>query len=250
MRIYSNKISEENKKNKVGEKNITNQGFEITLVEYKSYRDCIVEFNDRYHTRKSFSYLNFQRGNIRNPSCWVLYKRGIAYREDVKGNEKAFEKYRAMFDRCYGKQEGNNAVYKGCEVCNEWYDFSAFAKWYDENFYQINDEKMDLDKDLFGDGKLYSPNTCIFIPHKLNSQFANHEKKNKTLSLPLGVTLHKREGGSVCYRVIALDKNQLFDSIDEASNAYNNYIHNNNVEFANKYKDIIPQKLYDFLMRA
>ena len=234
------------KNKRVGEIGINHQNFLMTIIEYNSYRDVVVEFHDKYNTRKHDEYFDFKKGHIENPSVHCLYDHFIAYKEDVKNNRLAFEKYRAMLDRCYGKQEGNNIVYKDCKVSKEWRKFENFIEWFNENYYQIDNMSMDLDKDIFGDGKLYSPNTCVFIPHKLNSQFARRKNNNK--DLPLGVTIHKRGNGNICYRVCILPKNQLYENIEEASNAYQSYIKQQYKDFAEKYKNIIPQKLYDALI--
>ena len=60
--------------------------------------------------------------------------------------------------------------YKECTVCQEWWNFCNFEKWYDEHYYEIEDEIMDLDKDiLFKGNKEYGPNTCCVIPHYINT---------------------------------------------------------------------------------
>ena len=37
-----------NKINKIGEKNISNEGYEMKIIEYKNNKDIIVEFQDEY----------------------------------------------------------------------------------------------------------------------------------------------------------------------------------------------------------
>lgn len=237
------------KTERIGEKTTTHQGFEIEIVEYNSATDVIVEFNDRYHSRKKTLYLYFKNQQVQCPSCFVLYDKAIAYKEDIKNNKIAYEKYRAMFDRCYGKQDGNNVAYKGCEVCEEWFKFENFVTWFNDNYYEIDGQTMELDKDLFGNGKLYSPQTCIFLPHRINSIFTrseNRRKKNK--DLPKGVHTHKRQNGSTCYRVLRLRKDCLFDNVEDAERAYKEIEQKRKIELAEEYKDYIPKKLYDFLI--
>lgn len=78
-------------------------------------------------------------------------------------NRKATPAYRcwyAMLARCYG----GNKHYIGCEVCDEWRSFKAFRMWFEQH----HKEGYELDKDILGDGLLYSPATCVFVPKALN----------------------------------------------------------------------------------
>ena len=72
-----------------------------------------------------------------------------------------------MLERCYSeKYHQRQPTYKGCKVCDEWLIFSNFKKWMEQQDW----EGKQLDKDLLVEGnKVYSPNTCIFVDHKINS---------------------------------------------------------------------------------
>jgi len=50
----------------------------------------------------------------------------------------------------------------------------AFRAWYLEQAPELGEQ---LDKDFLGDGKLYSPETCCFVPGWLNSLFNDHRTK-------------------------------------------------------------------------
>jgi len=45
----------------------------------------------------------------------------------------------------------------------------------------------ELDKDLLGDGKFYSPDTCCFILDKTNNFLRQPRKKGRNPNLPIGV---------------------------------------------------------------
>jgi hypothetical protein len=74
----------------------------------------------------------------------------------------------------------NNPSYKDCAICKEWQSFANFKTFYDNNYI----ENYELDKDLLGDGKLYSPETCCFVPHKINTLLKTQRKDS---FLPIGV---------------------------------------------------------------
>ena len=100
----------------------------------------------------------------------------------------AYKKWRAMIVRCYSEKYifAEHPTYKDCTVCNQWHNFQNFAEWFENNYYEIPGEIMDLDKDILVEGnKVYSPDTCVIIPQFLNKIF-NHTK-NKKSGLPLGV---------------------------------------------------------------
>ena len=51
---------------------------------------------------------------------------------------------------------------------------------------------MELDKDiLFKGNKIYSPSTCIYVPHRINSLFTKSDSARG--DYPIGVTYHKRD---------------------------------------------------------
>ena len=71
-----------------------------------------------------------------------------------------------MLKRCYSERfHKARPTYIGCEVCPEWKLFSQFRSWMDTQ----DRVGKQLDKDFLGDGKLYSPETCCFVPKWLNS---------------------------------------------------------------------------------
>ena len=42
-----------------------------------------------------------------------------------------------MIMRVYKKEENRNQYYKICRVCDEWHNYQNFAKWFEENYYEI-----------------------------------------------------------------------------------------------------------------
>lgn len=77
-----------------------------------------------------------------------------------------YSKWHSMLSRCYSSSSlKRNPTYKGCVVHKDWLTFSNFKSWM---------EKQDwvgkvLDKDILGDGTIYSEDTCTFIPSRVNN---------------------------------------------------------------------------------
>ncbi len=71
-----------------------------------------------------------------------------------------------MLERVYSnKWHEKYKNYTNVVVCDEWLYFSNFRVWWIDNYI----DGYQLDKDIFsGDNKLYSPNTCVYVPQWLN----------------------------------------------------------------------------------
>jgi len=81
-----------------------------------------------------------------------------------------------MYSRCYNAKLVSYKNYggRGVRICDEWKNSPAtFIKWGLENGWK---EGLELDKDIKGDGLLYSPGTCLFVTVKENgnNRRANH----------------------------------------------------------------------------
>ena len=105
-------------------------------------------------------------------------------------HRKAHAVWLDMLRRCYdieAKKSFHLQVYDGCSVCEEWFTFSNFYKWFKENY--VSD--YSLDKDILKHGnKVYSPETCCFVPPRINTLVLCENRKNSTL--PVGVVREKR----------------------------------------------------------
>lgn len=80
-----------------------------------------------------------------------------------------YDKWHGMIRRCYSRKlHQRHSTYSGCSVCEEWKTLSKFKEWFDQQ--PLERYSWDLDKDLLlPDNKVYSPETCILVPHWLNT---------------------------------------------------------------------------------
>lgn len=124
---------------------------------------------------------------------------GIARRGDtltvrdekgVSVTKKSYSIWMGMLNRCYdAKFQKQHPTYKGCYVCKEWLLYSDFEIWYDKNIPDTT-RKWSLDKDILIQGnKVYSPETCCFVPQEVNSLFAFSTSARGRY--PLGVLFSK-----------------------------------------------------------
>ena len=118
-------------------------------------------------------------------ACESISKRklilGVGY-NDIKAPvskvKDAYTKWRGMLERCYDKKSLiKAATYNDCIVCEEWKFFSNFEKWHRENFDINTMQGYHLDKDIIIQGNhIYSPDTCCFVPSRVNALFTRREK--------------------------------------------------------------------------
>lgn len=106
------------------------------------------------------------------------------YCGSVKSGNRHIRSYtcwRNMIIRCYDKDVlSKYPSYRGCTVCDEWLHFSLFKQWFDENYI----DGCELDKDvLSADCKIYSPDTCIFIPWYINNLIRNRKDGKYTMGV-------------------------------------------------------------------
>ena len=175
---------------------------------------------------------------------------GIGYRglEGVDCTAESYLKWHDMIHRCYNiKFHERQPQYKGCIVCVEWLDYSNFKIWYDQH--KIYGMALDLDKDiLFKGNKVYSPETCCFVPHAINTLFLNC-KKNRG-DLPLGVHFDKSKGKYRAEMSFMGEPIKLgtFDTAESAFARYKEYKEDFIQDMAEQYRDEIPNKVYEAML--
>lgn len=161
-------------------------------------------------------------------------------------NTKAYDTWMSMLRRCYSQKAlSRNPTYVGCSVCDAWLFFPTFNAWFDENYV----EGWQLDKDLLVAGnKKYCPEACIFTPPAINTLFTDSGKSRG--KYPIGVYFNKRAGKF--HAQLRIDGTQkylgLFNTAEDASQAYQLAKRENIIRMANIWRDKIPTKLYDALL--
>lgn len=186
----------------------------------------------------------------------LYYKEGQKY--TLQKDKKAYTVWMAILSKCY---RNNKFCYKNVEICEEWWDFQNFAKWYYNNYYQLGNESMDINKNiLVKNNKIYGPKFCMFVPQSLTT-LLNNRKQNRG-NTPIGMSkfIYKRkihEGESIWYSVRFRKKNKMtsFGSYYDPETAFQvyktekeKYIKEVADEYAKKYSQF-PKKLYDALYR-
>ena len=141
-------------------------------------------------------------------------------------------------------------TYEGCRVHESWHNFQTFSEWYHENYYKIEGQRMELDKDILCKGnKIYSPSTCVFVPKIINTLFIKCD--NSRGDLPLGVSYDNSVTKKyiVCCSVNKKNRHLgYYDTPEEAFRVYKNFKEQYIKEVAEEYKSRIPSKLYNAMI--
>lgn len=141
---------------------------------------------------KDFYLSNIVSGKTSSCGCINRQKSSERYKilnlSHGLANHPLYTIYHAMMNRCYNENDISYKRYggKGVTVCDEWRnDFMKFFEWAMNYRWR---EGLQLDKDILGNGKLYSPDTCKFVSRSENcrnrstNKIIQYNGESKTLS--------------------------------------------------------------------
>ena len=241
-----------------------------------SYKDCvgkvckskssgdfkIVKYNDSRNVEIQFINTGFEKsvqlGDIRNgnvkdsytPSVFGVGISGTKYPNRVNGRKtKEYVLWCHMFERCYSDAyKKKYPTYEGCEVSDNFKSYEYFYEWCHK---QVGfNKEWHLDKDLLIKGnKVYSEDTCVFLPSEINSLLTKREAlRGEHL---IGVSWCKKANAFKA----SVNKNKgkqehlgYFKTELEAFNAYKVAKESFVKEQAEKWKGKIDNRAYDALM--
>ena len=234
----------------IGETWTNSVGDKATIVQYVKYNEVYVQF-EGYKETVCYRYNNLKNGQFKNPFAPLIYGVGYIgvgkYVTKINGKRtRYYEVWVSMIRRCYSG-ESRFSAWHDCIVEDEWHNFQTFAKWYEENYYEVDNDVMCLDKDILNKGnKVYSSKTCCFVPNRVNTLLINC--RNARGDLLLGVHMQDDYYIVQCCNDGKQEYVGLYYSKNDAFKAYKVYKENIIKNVARRYKDIIPQKVYDALM--
>lgn len=240
---------------RTGEVSYNSFGSLMVITNYRNCDDMDVCFSKYNWTKKHAQYGHFKRGNILCPYERRFYNKGYVgegiYKIKINGKPtKHYKIWQAMLKRTYDpKYIQEHPTYMGCEVHSSWHNFQTFSEWVDENYYSIGEEQICLDKDILCKGnKIYSPNTCVFVPQRINKLFTKSDKARG--DSPIGVSYDKLKKKYVaCCQMNGKQKTLgYYNKPEEAFQVYKNFKENYIKEVAEEYKNVIPTKLYNAMI--
>lgn len=252
-------IKNDNLENRLDEINYNKFGSKMIIKEYRNSLDVDIYFPEYDWIAKNVQYSNFKNGKIKCPYersiCNVGYLGEGEYKATENGEiTRVYNTWNNMLQRCYSeKLHRRESTYENCRASEEWLNFQNFGEWDEDNYYEVEGEKMCLDKDILIKGnKIYSPDTCIYVPQTINTLFVKCNKSRG--NYPIGTYLY-RNGKYVaqcCLINPKTGKSKIkhlgyYTTQQEAFKVYKQFKERNIKEVADYYKSKIPTKLYDAL---
>lgn len=243
--------------NRVGEEGINNFGSKMVIKEYRNNRDMDVYFPEYNWTFKHTRYDHFESGKIKCPYERTYYGKGYLGegKYKVSENGKRTDKYYIWFNmlrRCYDpKHKEKYSTYKNCKTEEYFLNFQNMGEWIEENYYEVPGEKMCLDKDILCKGnKVYSRETCIFVPERINLLFVKSDKRRG--NDPIGVS--PNSSGNYQVRCSNGYGKRIYlgtyTTEEEAFQVYKNYKERIIREVIDSYEGKIPEPFYSRLKTA
>lgn len=177
-----------------------------------------------------------------------IFNVGIFSYIGIKSRTLVYNYWFSMLRRCYSEKSLlKDSQYKDCYVCEDWKHFKMFVEWYKENW-KPHMEGWQLDKDvLIKNNKIYSPDTCAFVPQEINKLFT---KRNIVRGeFPLGVT-KSNNNKFLAQLSTKHNKNKsrkigYYNTPEEAFQAYKEAKERYIKEVANEWKEQIDPRVYE-----
>lgn len=189
------------------------------------------------------------KSNLYVPSVLGIGYRGEGeFKTSVNGKHtKIYQSWKGMLSRCYSTSNlKRNPCYLDKQVCKEWHNFQVFSQWMSENYNPETMKGWHLDKDILVKGnKIYSPETCCFVPPDINYIFVRNSGDRE---YPIGVTYKENAFRATLNKKYKSHHIGRFKTPEEAFQAYKIAKEEYIKEIAEEWKNKIPNFLYLLLV--
>jgi ribosomal protein S17 len=242
----------------IGKEFTTNSGWSGYVAHYNSPHDVGVKWQDGSTSVESAAHiLNGAIKPLMQPSVEGIGYFGVgrfspsSYKGGVQVPEKIRGYWMRMFSRVYNPLELNknqNAQYRDCFIDERFHSLQEFTEWMLSSSDNWMLDKMELDKDLMGTGKLYSPEFCTILPSTINKflleQDCGNTMKGVNIILPKPGT--NATVGYIARCSVEGDRKYLgfYKTEVLAFNAYKEFKEQAAKMLAEKYKDFISKEAY------
>lgn len=245
------------KADKIGKIYSTNNYGDIKIIKYVNAGAVDVQFLSDGTILKNIQMTAIRAGHVTNPNSEkpTLFGFGFIgvgpYKTTDESNNRLksfwYQLWSGMVQRCYDKNSAHlHPTYDNCTIAEEWRNYQTFGKWLDDNYVS----GWSLDKDILRkDNKIYSSETCCFVPTEINLCFTKSGINRG--AYPIGVCFNK-DSDKFQAQVKINDKSVylgLFTSVEDAFQAYKNAKESNIKELADKYKNQLNPKVYKALYK-
>lgn len=153
-------------------------GLKFEIIDLKIYYDVTVRFKvSGFTTTARLDHI--KRGGVRDRFHRENF--GVGYLGSMDGvvdHQRLRSKWGGMLNRCYNhKYHERKPTYRDCRVSEYFQNFTNFYYWANA---QVGFDIVgwELDKDILIRGnKVYSEDTCVFVPREINTLIFNSDGK-------------------------------------------------------------------------
>ena len=145
---------------------------DFKIVKYNDAKDVEIQFlKTGFETTAQLG--DIRNGNVKDPYSPSVFGVGILgakYPITINGvKTREYELWKGMLRRCYSTTyKKKYPTYIDCEVSDRFKSYEYFYEWCHKQI-GFGNEGWHLDKDLLAKGnKVYSENSCIFLPQEIN----------------------------------------------------------------------------------
>ena len=226
---------------------------DFKVLKYNNAKEVEIQFlKTGYKTVVELGSIKI--GNVKYPYAPSVHGVGVTGTkypitvDDVITKEYGL--WHSMLQRCYSDTlKKKYPTYEGCEVSENFKNYEYFYEWCHKQI-GFDNEGWHLDKDLLVKGnKVYSENTCVFIPAEINLVLIKSD--NIRGKHPIGV--HWSNSNRAFVAKVKKNKGKqeylgYFNTELEAFNAYKTTKESFIKEQAEKWKGEIDHRAYNALM--
>ena len=230
---------------------------DFKILKYNDSANVEIQFlNTGYEMVARLNHI--RSGEVKDPylpSVFGIGVLGTKYPSTINGVQiKEYKLWKNMLERCYSDSyKKKHPTYEHCKVSDNFKSFEYFYEWCNKQI-GFGADGWQLDKDLLTKGdikgnKVYSEDSCVFIPSEINLLLVKREaSRGKHL---IGVSWSKTNKAFVAKVGKGKGKREhlgFFNTELEAFNAYKQAKEIFIKEQANNWKSQIDDRAYEALM--
>lgn len=225
---------------------------DILVLRYVSSKGVLIKFMNTGNTK--YAHISaIRKMEVRDTEAFPVYKVGIMdipneLKKDAP-TPKEYSLWNGMKSRCYNENIRHLLpTYSEVTMSENFKKYSYFKDWCSKQV-GFDQEGFHLDKDLLSlDSKIYSENTCCFIPSEINCAVTNN--KSVRGKFPQGVIYNctKTRYRARIQRGDKWESLGTYDTPEEAFYAYKPVKEAHIKSLAEKWKDRIDPRVYNVLI--
>ena len=231
----------------------TNNYGDVVVLEYNNTRDVTIKFLNTGNIRKTGT-TEIKKGEIRDNEAFPRYMVGVMDipNELRRGQPipREYSIWSGVRQRCYNENIRHlNPSYQEVEMSENFKRYSYFKEWCNKQI-GFDQDGWHLDKDILSkDNKVYSEDTCCFVPPEINSLITKADRIRG--KYPIGI-YEDKQAGKFKVRISVEGKQKHIGRYyceKEAFYAYKEAKEAHIKSLAEKWKDQIDPRVYGALMK-